>query len=311
MGEGPELCRARQPDRVLALVVAVLAFQKDKRRIADPEVDPVAVARLRVAGARTGRLSIENRREDRELRRRIDLDPDGRRRQRIGRPALRQVEGRQTRPAEGGVHEIRGVAARQELDVDADLARAHGDPVAEFLLVPKLVEPRRRQPGDIVDRQEIADVFLRQVAPVDLEHVGVQRAAGEPEDFLSVDIELDVEAPGEGGAPPDAAGNVTVGVAEVERAQMHALRREPIAGVGDARQGRNAVEDRGTDGVIVTDRAGGVGLPRLRLRLCRRAIRLVVGPRGRRRRQADREANGEANGKPKTDHAALTHRQQT
>src|SRR5262249_11771432 len=57
---GTELHASRKPGCALLLVVSILRLADDKRRVLHAKVQPVAVARLRIAQAGSCRVAIED-----------------------------------------------------------------------------------------------------------------------------------------------------------------------------------------------------------------------------------------------------------
>ena len=87
----PELHAAGKAGITLAAVEGEIHLRHGQRRIVDSEVRAVGVALLRVSIARPSGIAVEDRGEKRELIGRRYLDPNTRRRQRIGRTAARKI----------------------------------------------------------------------------------------------------------------------------------------------------------------------------------------------------------------------------
>ena len=142
------------------------------------------------------------------------------RRQGVGGAARGQVHGRHGRPAEARVEEQVLVFGGDELEVgallaDLDVERA----VEECLLIPELVQPRRRVGLDAARDVEVADIPERQAPPVDLQGADRQQAALEADRFRQVRPEAHLGQALDDGAAPHAARRVAqhlVGLAQPE-----------------------------------------------------------------------------------------------
>src|SRR5579871_4702510 len=171
------------------LIVAVLGFADQKRRIVQAKIEPVRIFHLRVDGAEAhaGRIAVEKTEEKYPVRVRLIFEADAGRRKRIGGPAARQVLRGDRRPI--AVDEEREVAAVEKLGIGRELADADVELVVEeFLLEPYLRKPAGRQRLDVADRDHAADITTPEVAgAADPELVGVEAQALQARDLFEVE----------------------------------------------------------------------------------------------------------------------------
>src|SRR5262249_45173683 len=93
-----ELDGGCEPRAVLFMVSPDLSFTDQKRRIANPKIEAVAVAELLVAVARPGRVTVEHGEQQGRAMVWLELQPHGGRGQRISSAAARQIAGGDGRP---------------------------------------------------------------------------------------------------------------------------------------------------------------------------------------------------------------------
>src|SRR5262245_3953809 len=126
----PKLDRAGQPRGTLVLVVSILALGHDQGGVLHPEVQAVAVARLRVTLAGTRRIAVEPAEKKGQVLVRIVLGPQARCRKRVGGPAAREVGREDGRPTEGAVDELVRIARDVEFSISRQLSQANTELVA-------------------------------------------------------------------------------------------------------------------------------------------------------------------------------------
>jgi hypothetical protein len=131
--------------RGFVLIPCVGDLSNEQRRIPEPECEPVGIAIDWIAGSRTSRVTVENRRTQRELIGRRQCHANAGRGFRIGWSSARQVLGRQHRPAEGRVHEKRRRLADQELLCCGELAETQIHIATDLLLNPEIEQARGRR----------------------------------------------------------------------------------------------------------------------------------------------------------------------
>src|SRR3954453_4545841 len=98
MTPAPELDRGGKALEGLAAIAPELCFADHERRIADAEIEAVAIAQLLIDRPRSRRVAVEHREQQPHLADRIELEPDAWPRERIGRSAAPQVHRRDGRP---------------------------------------------------------------------------------------------------------------------------------------------------------------------------------------------------------------------
>ena len=197
-------------------------------RILDAEVEAVAVALLRLESALAGRIAVEHGEQRRCLRRRVDLQPHARRRQRIGGPAAWNAGLRVGRPVAGD-EEVE-ILADEKFGVDDELACPNARLAVEQLtLEPHLGQPRRRQRFDVADRVQAADQHaVRTTAAVQLKSIRVEAQAvptGQPPE---VDADHRFQLPVENGFPRQAAFDVGQQFGRVNEPERHASLGKPV-----------------------------------------------------------------------------------
>jgi hypothetical protein len=172
-------------------------------------------------------LAAEHGGLKRHLVDRFDADANARCGQRIGGPAGRKIGGKERRPADAVVDEVRRDLALQELAVRRHQAGAHRQAIVEgVLLVPERIEPRDRSRLEIGDRENVAKVGRTEKRPVGHEAVDVKPASLQPHELLQIDIELWLEDPDPDGAGPDAAAHIGEEIVGVREREGEALALE-------------------------------------------------------------------------------------
>ena len=193
-----QLVDAGHPLGVLGLVDPVLQLLHEQRAAAGAERRAVGIAKLRQLGAvGARRRAAEDRAQEGDLVGRLELEPDAGGGERIDRAALQLIGGQDGGITEGGVDQVAGGRADQELVVGGELADAQRDlVVVEILLEPGGEQPGRRQRLDIARIRDAADVVGRRqaVGMADLVEGGVGGGAAPAEGLVQVEIERELEA---------------------------------------------------------------------------------------------------------------------
>ncbi len=174
------------------------------------------------------RAAVEDADQKRQRIDRARAQPDAERRQRIGRPAARQVRRRHHRPAEHGVDEQQRVLADDELLVEALLPDLHVEPILleEFLVVPQLPQPRRAIGLDAARGLQGVEVVRAQAAAVILERARVERAAVPAERAHGIELEQHRRQPVIVGALAVAAADIAEHFAGFLQGERHAVLAE-------------------------------------------------------------------------------------
>ena len=112
-------------------------------------------------------------------------------RQRISRTAARQVIGRQRRPAEHRIHEVRRIGADDEFLVGALLADLYVEPVLEqeFLLVPEFPQTRGAIALDAARGLNIVEIIGAEVSAMKIQRAYVEETAVPTERPLGVELQ--------------------------------------------------------------------------------------------------------------------------
>src|SRR5262249_7033506 len=121
MTPGSDLDRLRQPCVFLSLIAVKLQLSDEKRRIAQAKIQTIAVAGVRIAGARSRWIAIKGCEKERCIFAEIDLQTDARCRQRIGGSTARKIDGSNRRPV--ALQEHRAEIAEKEFTVGCKLAK--------------------------------------------------------------------------------------------------------------------------------------------------------------------------------------------
>src|SRR5689334_15635691 len=229
MAPGAELQCSRETGIVLALVASELRLGDKQRRIAQPEIHTVAIARIRISRTRSGRIAVERGEEQRCVLAKVQLQPHARRCKRIGRTAARQVDGCNRRPV--ALQENRAQVAKKEFAVRGELAETKcSGTVKEFSLQPELRETRGGCRFDRGDRIQSADIVAANTTGViNQKVVRVERPVFPARQLFKIECNLRFQLALVDGAAPYAAREVAQNVIRVDEIERNATVVEALA----------------------------------------------------------------------------------
>ena len=230
---------ARQPARLLVLIVAILHFAHQQRRVVDPEIGAGAVDRRLIAG-----IAIVQSEQHRPVRVGVELPSDARRGERIGRAAARHVGAHDGGPVAADEH--LAVIADEEFRVRRELSEADAESVIEqFLFEPQLRQARRGAGLDVADGDQADEVLVARAGrAVDLKGIGEEAQSLPSDQLLQVGADSHLKLAAIQRALADAARDVAERFTGVDHAIGDAAFAEPFANAGRIAVGRQTGCDR-------------------------------------------------------------------
>jgi hypothetical protein len=218
----------------------------------------------RISASRSRGVAVEDGGSERKLVVRRELQTHARRGFRIGRAAARQILGGENRPPECGVDEEVGVLAHQEFLRGRELTDAQAGLGSEFLLDPKVEQPRRGRRLDPADRHQIIEIIGAELRSVDLVKAGVKGRPGPAGELLEIRVDDRAETAIVSEALRHAARGISESVAIVREGELQSGLLQPRAqparigqlaqGFG---QGRRGEVGRGRCAALVVRRVAG------------------------------------------------------
>ena len=177
--------------------------------VVQPKRGAVAVADLRIAGARRCGIAVVDRADQAEIVVCLKLEANKRGRQRVVGAARRQIEGRHDGKAEARIHKQRAILGEHQLVVGAFLAEPHRQAlIEETLIEPEVVQLDARRRLEAADDLLVADEAARRPMAMNIVGVDQELGAGPADRLVEIDIELCRGQPVVAGGPPPAARQI-------------------------------------------------------------------------------------------------------